>query len=334
MPLATAASGAPPRSRQRAPTLDRARIKEAVCQRAAEIARAVLGHENAAMSSKRELRFGRKGSLAIIVAGQKAGIWYDHEAGEGGDLLDLIRRERRVGFKEALAAAQGFLGGLSHAQFAPPTTKRKPFTENQQLNKSKHDARQLWAESVDLRGTLGERYLMNRGIIVLPQDIGEALRFHPAGRFGTTHLPMLVALYRDIQTNEPRGVHRTALSDRGEKIDRKCLGPKAGAAIKLAADEEVAQGLTIGEGIETTLSAMMLGLTPAWALGDAAAIGSFPVLAGIDGLTILVDHDASGTGQKQAAKCLERWLNADREVLTFQPDEVGYDVNDLLGARK
>ncbi len=160
------------------------------------------------------------------------------------------------------------------------------------------------------------------------------LRFHPAGRFGTTRSPMLVALYRDIRTNEPRAVHRTALSARGEKIGRKCLGPKAGAAIKLTADEEVAQGLTIGEGVETTLSAMMLGLTPAWALGDAGAIGSFPVLTGIDGLTILVDHDASGTGQKQAAKCRDRWLAANREVLMFQPNQAGQDVNDLLGARK
>ena len=145
---------------------------------------------------------------------------------------------------------------------------------------------------------------------------------------------MLVALYRDIQTNEPRAVHRTALSACGEKTGRMYLGPKAGAAIKLSPNDEVAQGLTIGEGIETTLSAMMLGLTPAWALGDAGGIGNFPVLAGIDGLTILVDHDANGAGQAQAAKCRDRWLGACREVLTVIPNRVGYDINNLLGARK
>ena len=147
--------------------------------------------------------------------------------------------------------------------------------------------------------------------------------------------PLLVGLYRDIFTNEPCAVHRTALSTRGEKIGRMYFGRKAHAAIKLSgADEEVAQGLTIGEGIETTLSAMMLGLTPAWALGDAGAIGNFPVLAGIDGLTILVDHDANGAGQMQAAKCRDRWLAAGGEVLTLQPNRTGHDINDLIGDRK
>ena len=324
----------PARISQGQPLLAYERLKEAAATRAAEIARALIGYENAAVSSKRELRFGRKGSLAVVVAGQKSGVWYDYEVGEGGDLFDLIRRERKVGFKEALAIARQLVSYAADVQLMPPIPNRKQAIDREQRHQGARDAHRLWAETVDLRGTLGERYLTSRGIVVLPRDIGEVLRFHPRGRFGPTRSPMLVALYRDIQTNEPRGVHRTALSPNGEKIERKCLGPKAGAAIKLTADEEVTQGLTIGEGVETTLSAMMLGLTPAWALGDAGAIGTFPVLAGIDGLTILVDHDASGTGQKQAAKCRDRWLAAGREVLTVQPDQVGYDVNDLLGARK
>ena len=313
---------------------NRGSIKDVAAARAADVARALLGHENLAMSSKRELRFGRKGSLAVVTAGQKAGVWYDYEAAEGGDLLNLIQRERNVGFKEALAIAERLVGAPPLTHVAPAPATRKPANERRHADKNERDALKVWAESSDLRGTLAERYLKSRGITKLPQAVGEALRFHPAGRFGTAHSPMLVALYRDIRTNEPRAVHRTALSVYGGKIGRMCLGPKAGAAIKLTPDEEVAQGLTVGEGIETTLSAMMLGLTPAWALGDAGAIGSFPVLAGIDGLTILVDHDASGTGQKQAAKCRDRWLGAKREVLTVQPDQVGHDLNDLLGARK
>ena len=43
------------------------------------------------------------------------------------------------------------------------------------------------------------------------------------------------------------------------KIERKFLGPVAGAAIKLDADEDVLGGLHIGEGIETCLAARMLG---------------------------------------------------------------------------
>ena len=50
-------------------------------------------------------------------------------------------------------------------------------------------------------------------------------------------------------------------------------GEANGAAIKLDADEMVTMGLTIGEGIETVLSARQLGFRPAWALGSVSRSG-------------------------------------------------------------
>ena len=61
-------------------------------QHAAEIAIAVLGEPNLRLCGGRELQFGNRGSLAVAIDGPKAGQWYDHENGEGGDLIDLIRR--------------------------------------------------------------------------------------------------------------------------------------------------------------------------------------------------------------------------------------------------
>jgi putative DNA primase/helicase len=309
-------------------------LKIALSDNAATVAGFLLGQHNAAMSSKTELRFGRKGSVSLVISGQKKGSYFDHEEGRGGDLLDLIQRELNVAFKEACAIAERLVGGAAGTQFVPRHTTPKPAVEGHEPSTNKREALKLWSGCVELRGTPAEHYLASRGITALPQGIEEVLRFHPAGPFGSARSPMLVALYRDIRTNETCAVHRTALSARGEKIGRMCLGPKTGAAIKLSADEEVAQGLVIGEGIETTLSAMMFGLTPAWAVSDAGGIGGFPVLAGIDALTILVDHDANGAGQRQMARCLDRWLAAGREVLTLKPRQVGYDINDLLGAQK
>ncbi len=57
-----------------------------------------------------EWRFGRKGSLSIFVSGPKAGIWFDHSMGEGGDLIDLIRRERGGEIRDVFGAARSFLG--------------------------------------------------------------------------------------------------------------------------------------------------------------------------------------------------------------------------------
>ena len=309
-------------------------LKSALADNAASVAGFLLGQHNAAMSSGTELRFRRKGSVSVVISGPKSGHYYDHEAGCGGDLLNLIQRELNVGFEEALAVAERLVGKAERFQFAPTRIRPKRAVERHCRYRNKREALELWSHCVELRGTPAEHYLACRGITELPQGIEEVLRFHPAGPFGSARSPMLVALYRDIRTDEPRAVHRTALSARGEKIGRMCLGPKAGAAIKMSADAEVAQGLVIGEGIETTLSAMILGLTPAWALGDAGGVGGFAVLAGIDGLTILVDHDANGAGQRQTLRCLDRWIAAGREVLTLQPHQVGQDINDLLGAPK
>lgn len=67
-------------------------LKNALADNAASVAGFLLGQHNAAMSSKIELRFGRKGSVSLVISGPKKGSYYDHKAGCGGDLLNLIQR--------------------------------------------------------------------------------------------------------------------------------------------------------------------------------------------------------------------------------------------------
>jgi hypothetical protein len=54
-------------------------------------------------------------------------------------------------------------------------------------------------------------------------------------------------------------------------------------------------------------------------------MGAFPVLAGIDALTLIVDADAPDQrgqrrGQDEAAKCAERWQAAGVEVTRLLPN--------------
>jgi hypothetical protein len=56
-----------------------------------EIAHRLLGEPNPHLSTRDQLRFGKHGSVAVEIAGEKAGTWYDHEHSEGGGALDLIR---------------------------------------------------------------------------------------------------------------------------------------------------------------------------------------------------------------------------------------------------
>jgi hypothetical protein len=162
------------------------------------------------------------------------------------------------------------------------------------------------------------------------------IRFHAACPWrdnvsgDLVHIPAMLAVMRNIDTNEVTAVQRTALSQTGEKIGRMALGRKTGAAIKLSADEDVTMGLAIGEGLETVLSAMQLGFTPAWALGDASNVRHFPVVSGIECLTIIVDNDESGTGQRAALECSSRWTSAGREVFRVIPDRCGQDMNDVV----
>ena len=52
------------------------------------VARYLLGEPNARLSKPDELRFGTHGSVAVDLA---TGTFYDHEANEGGGVLDLVR---------------------------------------------------------------------------------------------------------------------------------------------------------------------------------------------------------------------------------------------------
>ena len=127
----------------------------------------------------------------------------------------------------------------------------------------------------------------------------------------------------------PRERHRRG----GDKIGRMVLGPKDGAAVNLSPNDSVTMGLTIAEGVETALSGIQLGWRPAWSVSDAAGIAKFPVLPGVEALTILVDNDESGTGQRRAIECSDRWTKAGREVLRVIPRRSGDDLNDIVCRR-
>jgi hypothetical protein len=111
---------------------------------------------------------------------------------------------------------------------------------------------------------------------------------------------------------------------------RLYFGRKSGGVARLAFDAEVTLGLAIGEGIETSASALCCHY-PAWAALDAGNLAAFPVLPGIEALTLLVDHDDAG--HRAAASVAARWLAAGREVRAWSaPDDArkSADLNDLL----
>ena len=194
-------------------------------------------------------------------------------------------------------------------------------------------ALRLWDEAQPFRGSLAENYLYQiRGIgdwLDTFAFLDQVFRFHPDCPFGGKRLPCMLALVRDIKTDDPVAIHRTALTNDGQKIDRMSLGPVGGGAIKISPDFEVHSGLMIGEGIETVLSASKLfQFKPAWSVIDAGNLSKFPALSGIECVTIATDNDVAGL--QAAEQCARRLLAAEIEVITARTNKAK-DFNDLGG---
>ena len=201
-----------------------------------------------------------------------------------------------------------------------PAGRRRRRSWRMRAAKRRSPTRSAWAASVDpRRGTIVERYLNSRALDIGDDIAGTVLRWHPG-------VGAMLALFRNVRTDAPQAVSRTFLDREGRKIERKFVGPVGGAAVKLDADDTVLSGLHVGEGTETCMAARQLGLRPAWALGSKGGISKFPVLGGVECLTLLAEPDAA----MEVETCAARWHAAGREVLINRSIR-GKDLNDAIG---
>jgi Toprim domain/CHC2 zinc finger len=270
---------------------------------------------------------GGRDRFSINVAKQ---VWNCRGCARGGDVVDLVQHLDGVDFKAAVVT----LAGDERKPIAPV----KPTVHEKESDQEKTErALRIWNDASEVNDTLAEQYLRRRGL-ELPED-DHALRFYSPCPFADTTYPALIALFRDVVTDEPKAIHRIALAPGGILIAKRMLGRVAGCAVKLDADENVELSLSIGEGIETMIAARMRGLRPAWAVGSAGALKTFPVLNGVECLSIIVDHDLPDkngrqAGQEAALECSQRWTAAGREVRRVVPRRQGADMADLVEVRR
>ncbi|MGE9007051.1 DUF7146 domain-containing protein [Leptospira interrogans] len=221
------------------------------------------------------------------------------------------------------------LGGFTPSD---PRPKVRQLDEPEGRERTRR-AMTIWHEALPIAGTPAEAYLASRGVSYQ----GEALRWHPFCPFGKERLGCMVALVRNIVTDEPQAVHRTAIDAAGKKLShlgsngRLSFGPVGGGAVKLTDDADVSTVIAIGEGIETALSICELtdlGNMPVWSVLSAGGITAFPVLPGIESVWIAADNDASGTGQKAARAVAERLNTENIETIIIASTQAGADLND------
>jgi hypothetical protein len=284
------------------------------------VAKAIFGDPTEKQRRGTEWRYRSRGSLSINLA---KGTWFDHEAGEGGGVLDLIRKERRCNTGEALRWLENI------GEYVVPV---RPVQQDRERDLSlRESALRIWRETKPTAGTVAERYLVTRG---LPHGVGvEDIRFHPRCPFGKDDagrqrfVPAMVALVRNPGDRSPMGIHRTELSATGGKVDRKMLGPCHGGVVMLSR-HEADHDVGVCEGIETGLAVIKLGGGPVWASLSAGSLGSFAPLGGVRTLTIFADNDEAGITAAQ--KCARRWILSGVQVTIQAPEEEGADYADTL----
>jgi hypothetical protein len=304
-----------------------AAISVALAERIEQLVTELIG-ASPTYRCRHELRWRDSGSLVVTTTGRGAGLFCDHAAGDaGGDALDLVRHVRGGTIAEALLWAIDWLGATP----SPPEPLR-PRPPSAVTTISAWPA--LWAQGRAISDTSADKYLRSRGLL---PPAGDVFRFHPACPRERERLPAMLAIMTDAVTNQPVGIHRTFLRADGlgkiEHGKQKMMLGGAGV-MRLAPDDEITLGLGICEGIETGLALMQrAGWGAVWAAGSAGGIARFPVLAGIESLSIFPDCDDSGVSAKASEQCAARWREAGREVQVVSPP-AGADWLDALSVRR
>jgi Toprim domain/CHC2 zinc finger len=241
----------------------------------------------------------------------------------GCDPRDILRELSRRGLYNA--SSGGSRRAAARGTAAP--TRLIDDTEERR-------AGELWDEcTADARGTRVEAYFNVRQLELTDDLVGRVVRYHldfPSREDGQLlFVPAMVMPFRDIFTDVIVGVQATFLTADGLKIQRKTRGRRRNAAIKIDDNADVTEGVVIAAGFETAIAGRQLGYRPVWALGGDDGISNFPVLEGIDGLSIHTENDANGRNQQAVAACSERWFSSEREVILVEP-LIGKDVNDAI----
>jgi hypothetical protein len=265
-------------------------------------------------------------SLGVHLTGAKAGIWSDFATGDSGDALDLVRAVLDVDMAEALRWSRRWLGIDDGTADLPTRPAFEP--ANQPVSVDPDRWRGPWDKAVPIAGTLAATYLAARGL-VFEDPRGRVLRFarRRARKSEADELeyhPALLAALSDVYTGEQCGLINIYLrpdgSDRLRDQKGKTVHGRAkGAAVMLSPFDEPTYGLTTCEGVETGIAVLMSGLAPLWACGGASVLSSFPVLSGIEALTVAADADNNNAGQRAAAAAVERWRRAGRAAVIAAP---------------
>lgn len=296
-------------------------LRRALADRAAELARALLGEPS--YRSRTEVRWGRCGRLSLCIAGPKRGLWHCNEIGTCGDLIALYRRTRGGTFPGRPTMALSATGErppspprrpqsrvLSHhrAVARHPQSRRPSATRKRRAGTVAHRARgHRWYDT--------ERYPGSRGIDphrLPPHPNADPRAFaHDGFEYAINRWPpglcwhaarrLLVILANDAGIELVRAVQTVALKPDGTPITdangkklKRTLGNIQDCTARFGWHPDPKGRWAITEGPESALAAaQMLGLLT-WASLDASSLPHVRSLSWAHAAIIAADHDEAG----------------------------------------
>lgn len=217
-----------------------------------------------------------------------------HCFGAGCSAADILTALRRQGLWPAPQTVR-------HARSSPRASPGPKRGAQEGSDSTSRAALALWHRAKPLTGTLGERYLVGRGLTpphaslrtlnACPLGSGPQARFHPALIAAVANESGLIA------------IHRTYLAADGSKAlfaqPRRALGRLLDGAVRLYPQ---AQQLGLAEGIETAIAAHQLLGLPVWAVLGAERLPSIALPGGVREVVLLPDPDPAGLSRIAAAR--------------------------------
>lgn len=301
-------------------------IREGLAAGMEGLARDLLGKETARQGA--EYRYGKHGSLSVMVRGAKRGQWFDHEAQEGGDALALIRRERGGNFAQALDFARRFLGmperGKRHDDRAYQEARRQEREAKKAADEKEAAqeaatriarARRFASEGTAIDGTPAAQYLARRAIPRPATGWPSTVRYH-AGR----NALLLIATNEAGDVQAVQFVHLTAEGTKRPEEEgrptKQSYGLLSGATVRLPG---MGGPLLLAEGPETGLTVWAATGRETWvALGSIAKIAPPPLRQ----LVVCADDDPrDAPAAKVLQKAVATWRGEARNVLLALPWE-------------
>lgn len=236
-----------------------------------------------------------------------------------GDGMDLLQAFTGQTFAQLAKAIDAEIGNI---KMDAPKPRR---------DASKRLERIARGVVTEIRFTPVHRYLVRRGITVIPKNVGyhPSLAYYDDGqRVG--EFPAMVSRVLTV-AGERVSFHVVYLTPDGQKA--KVRSPKKilssvddGAGVYLS---ELGPSVVVGEGVETTLAGMQIFGLPGVSGMTSGGLERLKLPSVVREVKILADADRSFTGQA-AAFVLAKRLVAEGRVVTVELPEIGTDYADML----